>query len=577
VQKIFYNFLFYYLIIFYICFLLFINKQQGDNELDNCGTGHVYTKIIVITKSVNCTSVSRTGTTNRRQNRMSNFFLSSSPLSSKVSTGTWTFLQRREIGMVIDGASVPSLSGNTMKIMNPSDGTILARLAKGTAEDVDRAVSVARRAFETGWCHMVPAQREMLLRNFARSIEEHKDELAELESLDNGKPIHHTRAIDVRASAGNLYHAAGIPTKISGTTPAVSIPDHFVYTKCEPLGVVGIILPWNYPLIHAMQKAGPAMACGNTVVLKPASEASLAVVRLGELAMEAGLPAGVLNIITGPGSVIGKALSEHPGIDKIQMTGSTEIGKNVIAASTGNIKRLALELGSKAPDIIFADADLSRAVPGVFEAAFGHSGQSCVAGCRLFVQRPVFEQVKNALVAMTAEVRPGHALDDKTTMGPIVSKNQYDTIMGYIRSGQDQGATLLCGGKRIESPAVPEGGYYIEPTIFTNVPDDAVISVEEIFGPVVNLYVFDTEDEVVRRANHTTYGLAAGVWTTDVSRAHRVAHALQSGVVWVNTYDKFQPTVPFGGYKQSGYGRDNSMSAIEAFTETKSVWVYTGA
>jgi len=498
-----------------------------------------------------------------------------SAFSAVLSPWTAAFLQRKEIGMVVNGASVPAVSGETMNVMSPSDGTVVARLAKGSAEDVDRAVAAAQEAFRSGWANMLPAQREGLLRAFARSIEEHRDELAELESLDNGKPIHHTRTIDVRACAGNLYHAAGIPTKISGTTPSVSIPDHFTYTRREPLGVVGIILPWNYPLIHAMQKAGPALACGNTVVLKPASEASLAVVRIGELAREAGLPEGVLNVVIGPGSVIGKAMAEHPGIAKIQMTGSTGVGRDVIAASAGSIKRLALELGSKAPNIIFADADLSRAIPGAFDAAFGHSGQSCVAGCRLFIEKPVYDQVRAALIKMAETVVSGHALDEQATLGPIVSKGQYDTIMGYIQSGLEQGARLECGGHRIETPAVPEGGWYIQPTIFSGVSDDAVISVEEIFGPVLNLYAFETEEEVVQRANATTYGLAAGVWTTDVARAHRVAHALESGVVWINTYDKFQPTVPFGGFKQSGYGRDNSMEAVEAFTEVKSIWVHT--
>jgi len=486
------------------------------------------------------------------------------------------FLSREQIGMVINGASCPAVSGSASTVLNPSTGATLATLAKGDARDVELAVQAARRAFDAGWSNMLPGQRESLLRRFAGLIEAHAEELAILESLDNGKPIHHTMAIDARACAGNLYHAAGLPTKLAGTVPAVSIPGHFVYTRREPLGVVAVILPWNYPLIHAMQKAGPALACGNTVVVKPASDASLAVVRLGELALEAGIPAGVFNVVTGPGSVIGDALASHPLVNKVQMTGSTAVGKRVIAASAGNIKRLALELGSKAPNIIFDDADLSKAIPGAFDAAFGHSGQSCVAGCRLFVQRKVYAQVLEALVAMTGTVKAGNAMDNATTMGPIVSKAQFDTIMAYIEEGKAAGARLECGGKRMMPPRVPEGGWYIEPTIFTAVPDDARISVEEIFGPVVNVYPFDTEEEVIARANRSDYGLASGVWTQNISRAHRVAHALNSGVVWINSYDKFQPTVPFGGFKQSGYGRDNGTSAVESFTEVKSVWVQVG-
>jgi acyl-CoA reductase-like NAD-dependent aldehyde dehydrogenase len=484
------------------------------------------------------------------------------------------FLARDSIGMIIDGKSCGSISGRKSVVINPSTGDRLAYLAEGDSEDVDLAVSAAKKAFDSGWAEMMPARREAHLRSFAALIESHREELAWLESLDNGKPIHHTLGIDAAASAGNLYHAAGLPTKIHGTVPPVSIPDHLVYTRREPIGAVAIILPWNYPLIHSMQKAGPALACGNTVILKPASVASLAVVRLGELAVEAGMPPGVFNVVTGPGSVIGSALASHPGIAKVQMTGSTTVGKGVIAASAGNIKRLALELGSKAPNIIFADADLEKAIPGAFEAAFGHSGQSCVAGCRLFVERSVFDLVTEALISMTRDIRPGSAADPETTMGPIVSRAQYETVMGYIEEGKSAGARLRCGGNRIQPPLVPEGGYYIEPTIFTEVPETARISVEEIFGPVLNIYPFDTEEEVIRRGNNTDYGLAAGLWTRDIGKAHRVAARLKSGVVWINTYDKFQPTVPFGGFKQSGYGRDNGLEAVEAFTEVKSIWVH---
>lgn len=485
------------------------------------------------------------------------------------------FLHRSPVGMIIDGKQVPAADGKNEAVINPSDGSVLTSLASGNERDVDLAVAAARKSWQEGWRDMLPAAREAVMRRFGALIETHQEELAWLESLDNGKPVHHTKQIDVRACAGNLYHAAGLPTKIRGEVPSVSIPGHMAYTVRQPLGVVAIILPWNYPLIHCMQKAGPAMACGNSVVIKPASVASLAVVRLGELAMEAGIPAGVFNVVTGPGSVIGKALASHEGVNKVQMTGSTGVGKGVIAASAGNIKRLALELGSKAPNIIFEDADLEEAIPGAFEAAFGHSGQSCVAGCRLYVHSSLYPTVLLRLVEMTREIRPGCATDEETTMGPMVSREQYDTVMAYIEEGKACGAKLECGGKPMKAPRVPEGGYYIEPTIFTGAPDDARISIEEIFGPVLAVYPFDTEEEVIRRANNTTYGLAAGIWTRDIARAHRVAGAIESGVVWINSYDKFQPTVPFGGFKQSGYGRDNGFEAVEAFTEVKSIWIKT--
>lgn len=489
-----------------------------------------------------------------------------------LSPGTTRFLSQSPLKLLIGGEWAPALSGETFTSTNPSDGTSLAELASAGVEDVDRAVAAARQAFEAGWGSMPPAQRESLLRRLGDLITAHADELAELESLDNGKPIHHTRAIDSRVAARQVYHFAGWPSKIAGRTPSVSIPNHFVYTRREPLGVVAIIIPWNYPLIHSMQKLSPALACGNTVVFKPAQLASLAVLRLGELIQEAGLPPGVVNILTGRGSLIGAALAAHPGINKIQVTGSTAVGRSVIQASAGNLKRLALELGSKAPNIIFADADLDAAIAGAFKAGFGNTGQSCVAGARLFVQRPVFDEVVAGLVERTKTVKIGHALDPETELGPIVDEVQTESIMNYIKSGLEQGAKVVCGGQRMLSGDYAKG-FFIEPTILADVRDDMIIACEEIFGPVLPVFPFDTEAEVIARANATDYGLAAGVWTRDVARAHRVSAAIKAGVVWVNTYDLFDPSVPFGGFKGSGYGRDNGEEVIELYTEVKSVWV----
>jgi len=487
---------------------------------------------------------------------------------------TTKFLSQSPLKLFIGGEWVEAAGGETFTSINPSDGTTLVQLASAGPADVDRAVAAARQALNGPWGQLTPAARGAMLRRLGDVLSTHAGELAELESLDNGKPIYHTRAIDAPVAAQLVYAFAGWPDKIAGVTPSVSVPNHFVYTRREPVGVVGIIVPWNYPLIHTLQKLSPALACGNTVVFKPAQLASVAIVRLGELIAEAGLPAGVVNIITGRGSVIGQAMAEHPGINKIQVTGSTEVGRSVIRASAGNLKRLALELGSKAPNILFADADLEAAIPGAFRAAFGNTGQSCVAGARLFVQKPIYNQVVERLVEMAKAAKIGHAMDPATQLGPIVDGVQTKTILNYIKSGLEQGATLACGGHQLTDGDYA-AGFYIEPTIFTDVKDDMVISCEEIFGPVLPIYSFETEAEVVARANATMYGLAAGVWTRNVGLAHRMGAALKAGVVWVNTYDMFDAAAPFGGFKGSGYGRDNGHEVIEAYTEVKSVWIST--
>ncbi len=486
---------------------------------------------------------------------------------------TIEFLKDSPKKMIIGGERIASQSGATYTAYNPSDGAELCAVYAADAADVDRAVQAARAALQGDWATMAPAQRERLMRCWAELIEAHNDELAQLETLDNGKPIDHTQHIDAFVAADEVYHFAGWPSKIAGETHDVSIPGNFVYTRREPVGVVAIIIPWNYPLIHAMQKSAPALACGNAVILKPAKQASLAAIRLGELALEAGLPAGVFNVVTGSGAVVGEALSAHPQIDKVAITGSTEVGQRIIQNSTVNIKRLALELGSKAPNTIFADADLSAAIPGSFMAAFGNTGQSCVAGSRLYVQKPVFDEVVEQLVAMANNARTGPAMDPDVTFGPIIDRAQFETITGYIQQAKDSGAKILCGGERLTGDDLPEGGCYLPPTIITGLPDDHPVSREEIFGPVLPVFAFETEEELIARANDTIYGLAAGVWTRDVARAHRVAAALKAGVVWVNTYNMFDSGVPFGGFKQSGYGRDNGKAAIDVFSEVKAVWV----
>ena len=484
------------------------------------------------------------------------------------------FLKDPTTKMVINGERASAVSGQTYDCINPSDGSLLTRISKGGPEDVDRAVAAAHAAAGQ-WAAMMPAGRERIMRRFGELIEEHAEELAELESLDNGKPIKTTRSIDTMVAANQVYYHAAWPSRMGGETLPVSIPNFFVYTRREPVGVVALIIPWNYPLIHSMQKVAPALATGNCVILKPASVASLACLRLGELGLEAGFPPGVFNVLTGPGGVIGEAISAHPNIDKVQVTGSTEVGRRIIANSAVNIKRISLELGSKAPDIVFADADLDQAIPGVFEAAFGNTGQSCVAGCRLYVQSAIYDKVIAGLLDLAKKANIGHAMDLKTELGPMVDRSQYDTVVGYIQSGLESGAKMLCGGQRINPLGNLDGAYYLPPTIFTEVADDARISKEEIFGPVVTVYRFDLEDEVVRRANDTTYGLASGLWTQNLPRAHRVAAQLKAGVVWINTYDLFSANTPFGGYKQSGYGRDNGEAVLDAVTEIKSVWIST--
>ena len=484
------------------------------------------------------------------------------------------FLSKTTYRLLIDGEWLPAVSGETINCENPSDGQRLGSLAFAGKEDVDLAAKAARAALSGPWGKLPPAEREALLRRLGDLITDNAEELAHLESIDNGKPIWHTRAIDVGVAARQAYFFAGWPSKIAGYTPSVSIPNKFVYTRREPVGVIAIIIPWNYPLIHTMQKLSPALACGNTVILKPAEQASLAALRLGELTQEAGFPPGVVNILTGYGPTTGAALATHPIINKVAFTGSVSAGQSVMRAAAGTVKRVTLELGNKSANIIFPDADLEKAVPGSFKAAFGNSGQSCVAGSRLFIHEDICETVVEQLLLLAETVKIGPASDPESYLGPIINHQQMESILGYVQSGVDQGANLRCGGERLTAGKLGQG-YFIAPTIFTGVTDEMSIACDEIFGPVLSVFSFETEEEVITRANQTQYGLAAGLWTKDLARAHRVSAALKSGVVWINTYDMFDPAAPFGGFKSSGLGRENGREVIEAYTEVKAIWVDT--
>lgn len=492
--------------------------------------------------------------------------------TSATDTIQSAFLQQNPVKMLIGGQWVASASGKTFETINPSTGEVLAHVAEGEAADIDRAVVAARKAFESGpWPKMTPSQRGRLLWKLADLIEQHADELAQLETLDNGKPIKYSRAADIPMTADHFRYFAGWATKLEGETIPVSIPNMFTYTLREPLGVVGQIIPWNFPIQMAAWKLAPALACGNTVILKPAEQTPLTALRLGELICEAGFPEGVVNIVPGFGETAGAALAAHLGVDKVAFTGSTEVGKKILQASVGNLKRVTLELGGKSPNIIFPDADLKFAVRGAMNAIFFNQGQVCTAGSRLFVHASVYDQVLSGLTEVAQKMKLGPGLDPNTDMGPLVSQEQLERVTGYIELGKREGAVTTTGGKRAGSEL--GNGYFVEPTIFDRVQDEMTIAREEIFGPVVAALPFEDIEEVAARANKSIYGLAAGVWTSDVKKAHKMAALLKSGVVWVNTYNQFDAAAPFGGYKQSGYGREMGHAVLEAYTQTKTVWM----
>lgn len=474
--------------------------------------------------------------------------------------------------LLIDGQWVAAQSGETFATYNPSTGKPLAELARGGAGDIDLAVAAARRAFDNVWSKVKPYDRQMMLLRLADLVEAHIVELGELDTLEMGAPVARIPYMK-RRSPGMLRYYAGLATTLHGETIANSLPGEVVsYTTREPVGVVGAIIPWNVPLGAAIMKLGPAIAAGCTIVMKPAEEASLSVLRLGELALEAGLPPGVINIVTGYGPEAGGPLSEHMEVDKIAFTGSTVTGRKIVAASQGNLKRLSLELGGKSPDIIFADADLDAAIPGAAMAVFGNSGQVCSAGTRLFVAREIFDEVIDRLTAFTANLRVGLATDPATQLGPIASERQMNRVLDYLDIGQTEGARLCQGGVRLSDPALA-AGYFVAPTIFGDVRDDMRIVREEIFGPVVSVIPFDDPAEVVTRANASVFGLGAGIWTRNLGLAHRTAAALRTGSVWINAYQLMDAAVPFGGFKQSGYGRESGREHLDEFLSTKAVWI----
>ena len=478
-------------------------------------------------------------------------------------------VQVRQTKLLIDGTWRDAVSGKTFETLNPATGETIAHVAEGDKADVDLAVKAARKAFETGpWKKMDARARGRLMNKLADLMEANFDELCLLETLDNGKPINDSRAADVPLAIDCYRYYAGWADKIEGKTIPINGP-YFCYTRHEPVGVVGQIIPWNFPLLMMAWKLGPALAAGCTVVLKPAEQTPLTALRVGELALEAGFPPGVLNIIPGYGETAGAAISNHMDVDKVAFTGSTEVGKMVMkAAADSNLKRVTLELGGKSPNIVFADADMDAAVAGAHFALFFNQGQCCCAGSRLFVEKHVHDEFVDRMIKRVKTTKLGDPFDPATMQGPQVSQEQFDKVMGYVDSGRKAGAHLLTGGKRFG-----DKGYFIEPTVFANVDHDMQIAQEEIFGPVMSIIPFDDIDQMIHHGNKTMYGLAAGVWTRDIVKAHRMAAELKAGTVWVNCYDVFDAAAPFGGFKMSGIGRELGEYALRNYTEIKTVTV----
>ena len=478
----------------------------------------------------------------------------------------------RKYQLLIDGKWVDAESGKTFTTPNPSTGETLAEVAEADKADIDKAVTAARKAFEGKWSKMSARERGRLMYKLSQLIEERTGELAALETADNGKPIKESTYVDLPQVAENFEYFAGWATKIEGET--IPVPGQmFNYTLREPVGVCGQIIPWNFPLLMAAWKLGPALAAGNTVVLKPAEQTPVTAMELGKLIQEAGFPEGVVNIVPGYGETAGAALAAHPGIDKVAFTGSTEVGKLIARAASDNLTKVSLELGGKAPNIVFADADIEQAVNGAMMGIFFNQGQVCCAGSRLFVEEPVKEEFLSRLREKSAKIVVGNPMDKGTHMGPQVSEEQLNRIKGYCDIAQEEGATVLSGGKPPQLDPEFEKGYFFQPTIFGDVSNNMRVAQEEIFGPVVSILSFKDEDDLIRQANETIYGLSAGIWTNNITRAHRFAKEIKAGVIWINTYNMFNAASPFGGYKQSGYGREMGKHALEMYTNVKSVWV----
>jgi acyl-CoA reductase-like NAD-dependent aldehyde dehydrogenase len=472
--------------------------------------------------------------------------------------------------LLIDGAWRPATGGDTLAVENPATEETVATVASASREDIDLAVASARAALDGPWGRMSARERGRLLWRLGERLMERADEVARLETLHNGKPIFESRQIEIPAAAECFQYFAGWADKLHGETIPVK-GNYLAYTLREPVGVVAAIVPWNFPLLLASWKLAPALACGNTVLLKPATQTPLTALALGELALEVGLPPGVLNVVTGPGSRVGRQIVEHPGIDKIAFTGDTSTGREIMRGSAETLKRITLELGGKSPNIVLADADLDAAVRGATLGIFYGNGEVCAAGSRLLVDRSIKDAFVEKVVARTRKMQPGDPMNPKTRLGAISSAAHLERILGYVETARREGARLVTGGERVD---IGTGkGYFVQPTVFADVTPDMSIAREEVFGPVLATIEFADLDEAISRANESEYGLAAGIWTRDIKKAHYVARRLQAGTVWVNTYNVYDTAVPFGGYKQSGYGREMGMHALEHYTQVKSVWV----
>ncbi len=493
------------------------------------------------------------------------------PIDSRVDPKISEFFSRKH-RMLVDGKFVTAASGKTFPVYNPATGEVVAQVPEAEAADVDLAVQAARRAFDGGaWPHMTPSERGRLLWKLADLVEANLEEIAEIESLDNGKPLSVARAADLPLTVDMFRYMAGWATKISGRTLSLSMPREFhSYTLREPVGVVAQIIPWNFPLLMAAWKLAPALAAGCTIILKVAEQTPMSALRLAELIQEAGFPPGVVNVLTGYGEGAGAPLAAHPLVDKIAFTGSTEVGKLIVHAATGNLKKVSLELGGKSPAIIFPDADLEVAIAGAASAIFFNQGQCCCAGSRLYAHQDVFDRVLEGVSDIASKIQVGSGLDPATQMGPLVSEEQFSRVTGYIRAGVEEGATVATGGK-------PHGerGYFVQPTVLTGTKPEMKVVREEIFGPVVCAESFSDADldRLALEANDTIYGLAASVWTRDLSMAHKMAKRIRSGTVWVNCHNVFDASLPFGGYKQSGWGREMGEEVLNNYTETKAVTI----